>query len=86
MRAAIKQFVERKAPVIPVILPGVKGNPQLPLFLREFSFVRFHQSANEAEALDSLQFGITGIYPGREDRWPTAQSMLDALRALKLPG
>ncbi len=47
MRAAINQFVKRKMPVIPVILPGAEAEPKLPLFLQEFSQVRFESFPDE---------------------------------------
>ena len=65
VHAAISQFVRRKVPVIPVLLPGVEGEPDLPLFLQAFSRVRFAGSMDDPEALDNLVFGITGKHPRR---------------------
>jgi hypothetical protein len=53
--------------VIPVILPGVEKAPQLPLFLREFKWIYFVKITDEPEALDNLEWGITGENP-REKR------------------
>ncbi len=61
--AAISQFVERGMPVIPVLLPGVTNKPELPLLLREFTWVRFGNSLDDTDALDQIEFGITGIHP-----------------------
>ena len=65
IRAAISQFADRGSPVIPVILPGAKKTPRLPLFLREFSWMRFDDDVHDPEALDELEFGITGERPQR---------------------
>ena len=65
LRTAISQFVKRKLPVIPVLLPGVVKAPELPLFLQEFTWVRFATGADDAEALDNLRWGITGERPQR---------------------
>jgi hypothetical protein len=63
MRAALMDFVERKRPVIPVILPGVESIPELPLFLRAFTWVDFRAGLNNSESRNSLIWGITGEKP-----------------------
>lgn len=60
LRSFISQCVERKIPVIPVLLPGVKSIPREVLFLREFRWVKFNASIEEPDALDNIQWGITG--------------------------
>lgn len=60
MEAAISQFVDRQAPVIPAFLPGVSFDVELPSFLASFNAVRFG-TLNETEALSQLEWGITGI-------------------------
>ncbi len=37
MRACLSEFVNRRLPVIPVLLPGAPTKPELPLFLRAFT-------------------------------------------------
>jgi hypothetical protein len=64
MRAAISQFVRRRLPVIPVLLPDVGTIPGLPLFLREFSWISLTNETMD-EALDNLEWGITGKHPRR---------------------
>jgi hypothetical protein len=59
VRVAISQFVERRAPVIPVLLPNCK-RANLPLIPSVFSQVRF-KNLQDAEALDNLVWGITGV-------------------------
>lgn len=65
IQAAIQMFVKRHAPVIPVILPGCRREVELPLFLREFSMVSFEGGPDDTNALDQLEWGITGIRPRR---------------------
>jgi hypothetical protein len=64
MRACLDQCVKRKMPVIPVLLPGAPSQPKLPLFLTGFTWVDLRDGLDEA-GLDRLQWGITGIKPGR---------------------
>jgi hypothetical protein len=61
VKVAIQMFVKRNAPVIPVLLPGAGSVDDLPLFLREFSFVSFGAFPEEDGALDQLVWGITGV-------------------------
>ncbi len=63
IRVAIDQFVKRSSPVIPVLLPGLKDEPELPLFLDGFVWVSFQENINETEVLDNLEWGITGKNP-----------------------
>ena len=62
LRAFISQCVERQLPVIPVLLPGVDDlPPELP-FVHELHWVKFSR-LDDKEALDKLQWGITGNKP-----------------------
>lgn len=63
IRAAVRKFVKRSAPVIPVRLPGFKPEIELPLFLQGFNFVSFENGADDVDALDQLVWGITYISP-----------------------
>jgi hypothetical protein len=65
LRTFISQCVERKIPVIPVLLPGVDRIPDEFVFLTEFSWVKFKIDINEEDALDNLIWGITGKHPKR---------------------
>ena len=62
MRACLTQFVERKLPVIPVLLPDASTVPELPLFLQSFTWVDLRGGLT-VQALDRLEWGITGIKP-----------------------
>ena len=57
-KAFIQQFVARKSPVIPVILPGRKRKPRLPPLLSLFHCVDFRRS--DPNPLEQLIWGITG--------------------------
>ena len=61
MRAFLSEFVKRRCPVIPVILEGCSKIPQLPLFMRQFTWVDFRKQ--EPPPLDMLVWGITGTKP-----------------------
>ncbi len=62
MRGCLSEFVDRKAPVIPVLLPGSSNPPDLPLFLRQMTWVDLRGGLSE-EGLDRLEWGITGSKP-----------------------
>ncbi len=57
-KAFLRQFVERECPVIPVILPGCSEKPELPLFLKAFTWVDFRN--DDPDPLKRLIWGITG--------------------------
>ena len=40
MRSCLSQFVKRRLPVIPVLLPDAPAKPELPLFLQEFMWLQ----------------------------------------------
>ncbi len=52
------EFVERKAPVIPVLLPNASANPEVPNFLRTLNWVDFR--TDDPPPLERLIWGITG--------------------------
>ena len=58
MRACLQQFVNRKLPVIPVLLPGASHQPELPLFLQGFTSVDLRPTAGPT-AIDRLESGYT---------------------------
>lgn len=62
MRGCLSEFVNRKLPVIPVLLNGAPDRPALPLFLKQFTWVDLRAGLTE-EGLDRLQWGITGKKP-----------------------
>jgi hypothetical protein len=62
MRACLSEFVKRRLPVIPVLLPGAPKEPELPLFLQAFTWVDLRKGLKK-EALDRLQRGIISGKP-----------------------
>jgi len=64
MRACLSEFVNRHLPVIPVLLPGTSVKPELPLFLRAFTWVDLRGGLTN-DGLDRLEWGITGVKPGK---------------------
>ena len=64
MRGCLSEFVSRKVPVIPVLLPGAPEVPKLPFFMRRFTWVDLRGGLTE-EGIDRLQWGITGKKPDR---------------------
>jgi adenylate cyclase len=62
MRLCLMEFVQRTLPVIPVLLPGAPTSPDLPLFLRQFTWVDLRGGMTK-DGLDRLEWGITGHKP-----------------------
>src|SRR5262249_21777188 len=67
MRGCLSEFVDRKLPGIPVLLPDVPAVPRLPFFLKRFTWVDLREGLTE-EGLDRLQWGVTGKRPGALSR------------------
>ncbi|WP_414573111.1 TIR domain-containing protein [Nostoc sp. CCY 9925] len=63
LKAFIAECVERKIPVIPVLLPGVNNLPEDLVFLKQLRWVAFSNGVDDEAALDLLQWGITGEKP-----------------------
>lgn len=59
IKAVLQEFVKRKCPIIPVLLPDCTKAPELPVFLRQFTFVDFRKS--KQEAYKALVWGIKAI-------------------------
>jgi hypothetical protein len=59
LRGCLSQFVDRKLPVIPVLLPGTGPAPELPLFLKQFTWVDLRGGWTR-DAIDKLEWGISG--------------------------
>jgi len=57
MRGFISEFVQRSAPVIPVLLAGASGEPEVPLFMRQLTWVDFRRT--DPDPFERLVWGIT---------------------------
>ena len=66
MRACLNEFVQRKLPVVPVLLSDCPKKPDLPLLLRAFTWVDL-RDGKEDEGFYNLIWGITGIRPKELD-------------------
>ncbi len=62
LRSLITKFVDRRIPVIPVLLPGVDNIPGDLLFLQELNWVKFEQ-IDDTRAFYRLEWGITQVKP-----------------------
>lgn len=58
IRAFLQEFVRRRCPIIPVILPDCSIVPALPLFLTQLTWVDFRKST--PDPYKNLLWGITG--------------------------
>ena len=67
MRACLVEFVHRKIPVIPVLLPSLHNEPSLPLFLKGLTWVDLRGGLNDA-GLDLLVWGVTRVKPESLER------------------
>jgi TIR domain len=61
IRLFVSQCIDRRIPVIPVLLPGLAEIPEDLLFMRQLSHVRFRDTVQEEDALQQLEWGITGL-------------------------
>jgi nucleotide-binding universal stress UspA family protein len=62
MRGLLSEFVNRKLPVIPVLLPDAPKQPVLPLFLKQFTWVDLRGGLTN-DGVNRLIWGITGKKP-----------------------
>ena len=62
--AFLSEFVNRDCPVIPVLLPNAPTKPELPVFLRQFTWVDFRIS--NSDPMYRLKWGITGKKPDQQ--------------------
>jgi GTPase SAR1 family protein len=58
IRTLFRQFTQARKPLIPVVLPDVQGEPDMPAFLKGFTWVDFRET--EPDPLERLIWGITG--------------------------
>jgi nucleotide-binding universal stress UspA family protein len=57
-RAFLAEFAERGCPLIPVLLPTCKAAPELPIFLKQFTWVDFRSAS--PDPFQRLLWGIRG--------------------------
>ena len=61
MRAFLSEFVDRRCPVIPVLLANASQEPKLPIFLKAMTWVDFRRV--DPAPMERLVWGITGEKP-----------------------
>lgn len=66
LKFLISRCLEAEVPIIPVLLPGVNQIPHYVSFLKEFNWVNFRDSIEDIQALNRLEWGITGHRPIRQ--------------------
>lgn len=62
MRACLLQVFSRGLPVIPILLPGAPEKPEIPSFLRLFTWVDLRSGLSD-EGLTRIKCGVLGIAP-----------------------
>lgn len=60
LESLVQECVTNNIHIIPVLLPGVSAIPENLRFLRRYRFVSFPWQVNDVEALNLLEWGITG--------------------------
>ncbi len=85
MRACISEFVRRKLPVIPVLLPGARKTPDLPFFMQQFTWVDLKHGLTDEE-LDRIEWGIRGIRRGQVVTNRSFEEPHRRIRFLWIPG
>lgn len=76
MNALLSEFVERKIPLIPILLPGAPKDPNLPIFLKSFTWVDLRDGMDGAK-LDHL---ARAILHGQQSDGDTIEAALDSFR------
>jgi len=81
--AFLSEFVRRDCPVIPVLLPNAPSKPDLPVFLRQFTWVDFR--ASDPDPMYQLRWGITGKKPQLTNSAPSPSSLVSSSPVLSIP-
>ncbi|MFM7438894.1 MAG: SUMF1/EgtB/PvdO family nonheme iron enzyme, partial [Snowella sp.] len=81
--AFLSEFVDRDCPVIPVLLPNAPTQPELPVFLRRFTWVDFRIS--DPDPMYRLRWGITGKKPQLTNSAPPPSPLVIPSPVLSIP-
>ncbi len=79
LESFLRQFVKRRCPVIPVVLPECATVPELPAFLDNRTWVDFR--TDDPDPWERLIWGITGERPAPEPRTEVASGEAAVLAA-----
>jgi formylglycine-generating enzyme required for sulfatase activity len=81
--AFLSEFVDRDCPVIPVLLPNAPTKPELPVFLRQFTWVDFRIS--DPDPMYRLRWGITGKKPQLTNSAPSLSPLVIPSPVISIP-
>ncbi len=81
--AFLSEFVDRDCPVIPVLLPNAPTQPELPVFLRQFTWVDFRIS--DPDPMYRLRWGITGKKPQLTNSASSSSPLVSPSTVLSIP-
>lgn len=73
LRVSLDENATRQIPVIPVLLPNAPETPDVPVFLKQFTWVDMRKGITE-DGIDDLVTGITGI--------PARRSLLETIPSI----
>jgi hypothetical protein len=62
MRVCLLEFVSRELPVIPILLPGAPEKPDIPAFLKLFTWVDLREGLTEV-GITRIKSGVLGVAP-----------------------
>ena len=75
--------MNRNCPVIPILLPNAPTKPELPLFLRQFTWVDFRIS--DPDPMYQLRWGITGKKPQLTNSAPSPSPLVSPSPVISIP-
>jgi hypothetical protein len=81
--AFLSEFVNRDCPVIPILLPNAPTKPELPVFLRQFTWVDFRIS--DPDPMYQLRWGITGKKTQLTNSTPLSSPLVSPFPVISIP-
>ena len=81
--AFLSEFVNRDCPVIPILLPNAPTKPELPVFLRQFTWVDFRIS--DPDPMYQLRWGITGKKTQLTNSTPLSSPLVSPSPVISIP-
>ncbi|NET36839.1 MAG: TIR domain-containing protein [Cyanothece sp. SIO1E1] len=80
----LREFVDRRCPVIPVLLSNASKEPKLPVFLKGLTWVDFRQQGQDSGSMAKLIWGITGVKPDSQATWTLDSNPIEPKQDLTL--
>jgi hypothetical protein len=82
----LRQFVDRRCPVIPVLLADAPQKPELPLFLEAMTWIDFRPNMSPyTDPMVKLVWGITGKKPDRKSDFENSERLVRGFREKNEP-